>query len=263
MISLEITDQIAYVTFCRVEKRNALSFLMFKQLDNIIKKLKKNRQIRAVILQAQGEDFCTGLDVKSVMAKPAHIFSLLFKWLPGNQNLAQRVTLGWQQLNVPVIAAIQGRCWGGGMQIVLGADFRIATADASFAVMEAKWGLCPDMGASLLIGGLMKADDYLHLAMSADPICAQQAFDSGLITAISNSPLKAAQALVERMTERSPDTLAAIKRLNNTAYRYHNRRLLAKETLSQIRLLLNKNTRTAIYNASHDDKHEYRARKHW
>ncbi|WP_462157548.1 crotonase/enoyl-CoA hydratase family protein [Pseudoalteromonas sp. GB56] len=263
MITLEIRQHIAYVTFSRAEKRNSLNFEMFQHIDSVIKKLKKDRSVRAVIINAEGEDFCTGLDVKGVMAKPKQVLSLLFKWLPGNQNLAQRVTLGWQSLNVPVIAVIQGRCWGGGMQIALGADYRIVTPSASFAVMEARWGLCPDMGASLLVPGIMKADDYLRLAMSAEAISAKQALEIGLVSRVEEQPMQVALALIDELKQRSPDAIAAIKRLNKGAYRYNHRRQLAKETIAQVRLLMNKNTRIAIHNATHDNKHEFKHRKNW
>ena len=263
MITLEIRQHIAHVTFARAHKRNSLNFEMFKRIDNVIKDIKKDRSVRAVIIAAEGEDFCTGLDVKGVMSQPKNVVSLLFKWLPGNKNLAQRVTLGWQELNVPVIAVIQGRCWGGGMQIALGADYRIVDADANFAIMEARWGLCPDMGASLLVPGLMSSDHYTRLAMTAEVINAQEALQLGLVSAIEAQPMEAASQLAAQLCQRSPDALAAIKRLNGKAYRVAHRRQLAKETFSQIRLLMNKNTRIAIHNATHDNKHEFNNRKSW
>ena len=158
IVTLNINNQIATVTLNRPNKLNALNFAMFVEIDKTIKRIKKDKDIRAVILKANGNDFCTGLDVASVMKQPFQVFKLLFKWLPGNQNLAQRVTLGWQSLSIPVIAQIHGRCWGGGMQIVLGADYRIAHTDSTYAIMEARWGLCPDMGASVQLAKLMPYD---------------------------------------------------------------------------------------------------------
>lgn len=263
MITLSFKEQIAHVTLARPQKRNALDYEMFKQLDKAIITIKKRKDIRAVILDAQGQDFCSGLDVKGVMAKPRQVLSLLFKWLPGNQNLAQRVTLGWQELNVPVIALIQGRCWGGGMQIALGADFRIATKDASFAIMEARWGLCPDMGASLIIPSLLKADDYQRLALTAQPIEASEALELGLISTLEENPMAAAQQLIADIIERSPDAMAAIKRLTTSAYRQGHRRQLARETWSQVRLLMCKNTRIAVKNASSDKQYDYQHRRSW
>ena len=68
-VTLRIEDNIAFVTLNRAEKRNALDMTMFKTIDNISRQLRKNREIRAVIVQANGEDFCSGLDIKSVMSQ--------------------------------------------------------------------------------------------------------------------------------------------------------------------------------------------------
>ena len=154
MVSLEILNNIAYVTLNRPDKQNALSVEMFTLLDKHIKHIKKQRNIRAVVLRGEGEHFCSGLDVKSVMAKPLNIVKLLFKWLPGNANLVQRVVLGWHTLPVPVIALMQGNSFGGGLHIALGADIRIAKDNTQIAIMESRWGLCPDMGSSPLLLGL-------------------------------------------------------------------------------------------------------------
>ena len=142
-VSLQIDNCIAIVTLDRAAKRNALDMAMFKAIDKISRQLKRDRNIRAVIVQAKGEDFCSGLDIKSVMGKKSSVLSLLSKWLPGQANLAQRVSYNWRKIPVPVIMVIQGRCWGGGLQIALGADFRFATPTASFSIMEGKWGLIP------------------------------------------------------------------------------------------------------------------------
>lgn len=263
IVTLSIEHHIAIVTLNRPDKLNALNVDMFMQLDAIIKKLKKERQVRIVLLTANGSDFSTGLDVKSVMKSGFNIVKLLWKWLPGNQNLVQRVVLGWQNLPTPVIAVIQGRCWGGGTQIVLGADYRIASPDASFAIMEARWGLAPDMGASLPLGHLISRDQALLLSSLAEPINAEQALKLGLITACEENPLVYAQQLAQSLMVRSPDTLAAIKRLYQTSYGQATRKTLARETYNQIRLLLNKNTRIAIANQQTEQAKPYQTAKKW
>lgn len=262
MIEIKVSDAIAVVTLARPEKKNALNFEMFASLDKTIKQLRKRKDIRAVIINAKGDDFCTGLDVKSVMSQASQPFKLLFKWLPGNQNLAQRVVLGWQSLDLPVIAAIQGRCWGGGMQIALGADYRIASSDASLAIMEARWGLCPDMGASLLAASTINKDHYLKLASSANPVDALKAQQYGLVSEIADNPLAAATDLANELATRSPNALKAIKKLSHVAYRSHHRRLLAQETWQQVKLLFAKNTRIAMHNATHkvEEHREYQQR---
>ena len=263
LVTLTIDNHIARVTLNRPDKLNALNLAMFQQLDEIINTLAKDRTVRAVILDAIGDDFSTGLDVKSVMKSGLSIVKLLWKWLPGNQNLAHRVVLGWQRLPMPVIAVINGRCWGGGTQIVLGADYRIAHHDASFAIMEARWGLAPDMGASLPISHLIARDQALLLSSLAEPFTSTDALKLGLITQCDAEPLKAAYSLAQSLLIRSPDTLAAIKRLYQTSYGQATRKTLARETFNQVRLLLNKNTRIAINNQLNSRDSPFHKAKKW
>ena len=157
-IELTIEDNIALVRLNRPDKHNALNLDMFLAIDATIKAIKKNRNIRAVIVSGNGESFCSGLDIKSMLKKPQNALKLLWKWLPGNANLAQRVSVGWRRLDIPVIMAIHGKCWGGGMQIALGGDYRIASTTSSLAVLEAKWGLIPDMGGTIALKQCMSLD---------------------------------------------------------------------------------------------------------
>ena len=263
MVSLEIINNVAYVTLNRPDKQNALNVEMFIQLDKCIKTIKKQREIRAVVIRGEGAHFCSGLDVKSVMAKPLNILKLLFKWLPGNANLVQRVVLGWHAIPVPVIALIQGNSFGGGLHIALGADMRIAKSNTQVAIMESRWGLCPDMGSAPLLLGLTQYDKALLLSSQGEPIDAKKAFKLGLITEIVEDPEKRCNEIIEQLKTRSPDALAAIKRVNQASFHFNRRRILAKETWSQIKLLLSKNTRIAMHNATKDEAKPYNLRRKW
>lgn len=263
MIKLKKQNGIATVTLSRAKKQNALSFEMFVELNKAIKNIKRDRSIRAVVIKGDGEHFCAGLDISAVMAEPLNIIKLLLKWLPDNQNLAQKVVLGWQSLSVPVIAQIDGNCLGGGLQIALGADYRIVHIDAKLAIMEARWGLCPDMGANVMMSGLVKRDQALWLASHANLITAQQANELGLVTQLTDDTQQATQNMLNTLLERSPDTLAAIKRVTQLSYKPNQRKILAKETFSQIRLLLNPNTKKAIAKAKGKADITYANTKHW
>ncbi|CAH9050653.1 Fatty acid oxidation complex subunit alpha [Pseudoalteromonas holothuriae] len=263
MLSLDYRDNVAWITLNRPEKQNALTLEMFIAIDKTVKQLKKKRHLRAVIIQGAGGNFCSGLDVKSVMKKPSTIFKLLFKWLPGNANLAQRACLAWHSLPVPVIALIDGNCFGGGLHIALGADFRIATHKAQLAIMESKWGLCPDMGSGAILPHLLSYDKALRLATLGTSINSSNALELGLLTEVSDNLQASCEQLLAQLLIRSPDTLSAIKRVNQTAYRQNLRATLAKETFAQLRLLMNKNTKVAMYNATHDELKSYSDRKKW
>ncbi len=263
MIKLEMHDGIATVTLNRPEKCNALDFAAFKQLDQLIRALRRNKSLRGVIIKGAGADFCSGLDLPSVMKKPRNILSLLFKWWPRQANLVQRVVVGWQTLNVPVFAIVQGRCYGGGCQLIAGADFKVATPDAEFAIMEARWGLCPDMGASHYLARQMRYDDLLWASTSATPFSAEQAHQIGLVSAVSDNPEAWVKERLAMLQTRSPDTLGAIKRLYQTAYKQRLGRTLARETFNQVRLLLKPNTRIAMENEKRDEKKPYQNPSRW
>ena len=263
-ITLLIEDDIAFVTLNRPEKRNALDMAMFKAIDKVSLQLKQNRDIRAVIVKANGKDFCSGLDIKSVMSKKSSTLSLLAKWLPGQANLAQRVSCNWRKIPVPVIMVIQGRCWGGGLQIALGADFRFATSEASFSIMEGKWGLIPDMGANLALRELVSKDVALKLTMTAEVISAHTALNCGLITHVSDEPMQHAMQLAGQITERSPDAVAAVKKLYHQNWFKAEWRMLAKESYYQVKILLGKNQKQAVKKQLDPGKNlSYQPRKKW
>ena len=263
-VDLSIRDNIAFVTLNRAEKRNALDMTMFKTIDNISRQLRKNREIRAVIVQANGEDFCSGLDVKSVLSKKSSAMSLLAKWLPGQANLAQRVSYNWRKIPVPVIMVIHGRCWGGGLQIALGADFRFASPDASFSIMEGKWGLIPDMGGNLALRELVSKDVALKLTMTAEVVPAQQALDYGLITLVSDEPLEQARELVAQIIERSPDAVGATKKLYHQNWFKADWLMLAKESYYQVKILMGKNQKRAVRKQlKPEDNIKYNIRNKW
>lgn len=263
-VTLAIENGIAFVTLNRAEKRNALDMAMFKAIDRTSRQLRKNREIRAVVVQGEGEDFCSGLDVKSVLSQRSSAMSLLAKLLPGQANLAQRVSVNWRKIPVPVIMVIQGRCWGGGLQIALGADFRYTTPEASLSIMEGKWGLIPDMGANLALRELVGKDVALRLAMTAEVVTAKDAMEMGLITGFSDDPLQQALQLVNTITERSPDAVAAVKKLYQNTWFRAEWLMLARESFYQLRILLGKNQGRAVKRQMNPEKKiPYAARKKW
>ncbi|MCC4834227.1 crotonase/enoyl-CoA hydratase family protein [Shewanella sp. 10N.7] len=241
LVELRVENGVAHVTLNRPDKYNALNIELFQAIDKTIKKLHKNKAVRVVILSGAEGNFSSGLDVKSVSKSVMPALKLLFKWLPGNANLAQRVSLGWQQLPIPVIAVIEGFCYGGGVQIALGADFRFASKDAQLSIMESKWGLLPDMAGLAGLRQIMPKDKALQLTYTADIITADKALEYGLVTEVYDDPHQQAQLFADKLMQRSPDTNAAVKLSINKNWSGTLRSLLSRESLSQIRLLVGKN----------------------
>ena len=217
-VKLEITDKVAYVTLNKPEKYNALCLQLMQELIAVAEELKANKKIRAVILSGAGKGFCSGLDIKGVMKSPGAGKKLMFKDNPEDQNIVQRVSLVWRELAVPVIASIHGVCYGGGFQIALGADFRFATTDARFSIMETKWGLIPDMGASITLPELIGIDVAKELTFTGRVFEAPEAKDLGVITRVAADPMQAAIEFASLIKERSPDAVMYGKKLFNETW---------------------------------------------
>jgi len=229
VVVCEIKDKIAFVSLNRPDKYNALSIPLFEELTAVGEELINNKKIRVVILSGNGKGFCSGLDVKSAMSNGGGK-KLMAKEDPGSQNLAQRISLVWRDIPVPVIAAIHGVCFGGGFQIALGADLRFATIDCKFSIMETKWGLIPDMGASVTLPELMTIDLAKELTLSGRIFLAPEAKELGVITKIVDDPMQAAIEYAEQIKERSPDAVMFGKRLFNETWMASDAERLRKET---------------------------------
>ena len=215
------SDGVVTVSLSRPDKLNALDMQMFRDIQSTARSLISESGVRAVVLHGEGRAFCAGLDVKSVM-NPMHAQKnneeLLHRPEGELANLAQDVGYLWRRIPAPVIAATQGVCLGGGFQIALGADMRVSTADCKFSVMESKWGLVPDMSATVTLPELVPRDVALELTLTGRIFRGEEALQLGLVTRLSDDPLAEATRLAREIAKKSPDAAAAAKRLMHATY---------------------------------------------
>jgi enoyl-CoA hydratase/carnithine racemase len=204
---------VATVTMVRADKHNALDQAMFEGLMNAAAQLAEDTSVRAVVLHGEGRSFCSGLDIASFMSGKGGTGVLLDRDGDRLANFAQRVSYDWSLVPTPVIAAIHGNCFGGGLQIALGADIRIATPDAKLSIMEIKWGLVPDMGITQTLPRLVPIDVAKELTFSGRIISGSDALALGLVTRNSDDPLTSALTLADEIAQKSPDAVRAAKRL--------------------------------------------------
>lgn len=254
-VQISIEDGIAIVTLNRPEKYNGLDMPMFNAITDAAKSLKKDRSVRAIILNGSGEAFCSGLDVKTVSKNPVNFLKLLFK--PGRKisNLAQDVGYLWRGVPAPVIVVTHGYCFGGGFQIALGADFRFSTADCEFSIMESKWGLIPDMSLAVTLRELISIDLAKELTMTARRFSGTEAREMGLVSRVCDDPMAEALAFARELAERSPDAVAASKLLFNKTWSATDKDALDWETRLQKKVLGRANQRIAIArNSGEPDK---------
>lgn len=225
-VSITVTDGVADVRMVRPDKRNALDNAMFSALADAGEQLKTMHDVRAVVLSGQGASFCAGLDFGSfqAMAESASTSASTSTSSPVNAgeivngritHLAQQVCWVWQEVPVPVIAAVHGHALGGGLQIALGTDIRIVHPDTQLSMREVHWGLIPDMTGTLMLARLVRPDIAKELVFSARVFSGKEAFEIGVATRLSNDPLDDALALAAEMAERSPDAIRGAKQLFN------------------------------------------------
>lgn len=239
LLRIEQKNGIATVYLNRPDKRNAMSFALLRELISTAKRIERDRSVRCVILTGEAQVFSAGIDL-SDLNNPQNRLYAAWELLKPGQSLFQKACLIWQQLPVPVIAALEGYCFGAGMQLALAADVRIAHPDTQMSIMESRWGLVPDMGLTRSLAGLAGLDIAKELTFTARVFNAQYAQEKGLVTHLDQQPLVRAQALAEEMLQRSPDALLAVKRVLD-AMQHRPCRSLRLEKLWQLKLLTGKN----------------------
>ena len=260
-VLITIEDGIAIVTLNRPDKYNGLDMPMFEAITRAAKTLKKDRSVRAIILNGAGDAFCSGLDVKTVSKNPVNFLKLLVK--PGRRisNLAQNVGYLWRDVPAPVIAVTHGYCFGGGFQIALGADFRFSTSDCEFSIMESKWGLIPDMSLTVTLRELVPIDLAKELTMTARRFDGTEAKAMGLVSRVSDDPMAEAMNFARELAERSPDAVAAGKLLFNRSWNATDRTALDWETKLQKKVLGRANQRIAVARNSGSPDKPYQDRR--
>ena len=223
-VSIKIENGVADVRLNRPDKMNAIDGAMFKGLITAGKELAANPKVRAVVLSGEGRAFCAGLDMSSFqrMGDGGGSGGDSGEGTPFDRdespaNAAQRGAYIWQELAVPVIAAIHGVAYGGGFQIAMGADIRYVAPDARLSVMEIKWGLIPDMTGTQTLRNLVRLDVAKELTFSGRVISGTEAHELGLATRVSESPLDDALELAREIASKSPDAIRAAKKLLNSS----------------------------------------------
>jgi enoyl-CoA hydratase/carnithine racemase len=226
-VSYTIENGVADVRMNRPDKMNAIDGAMFRALVEVGDELRNNASLRAVVLSGEGRSFCAGLDFGSFAAMAGGDGARV---LPTNgtaddpaimegriTHQGQQAAWTWQEMPVPVIAAVHGVALGGGCQIALGADLRFTTADAQFSVLEIRWGLVPDMSGTQTLIRLVGLDRAKELTFSGRMVRGDEAVAMGLATRVCEDPRAEALAFANEIAGRSPHAIRASKHLLNMA----------------------------------------------
>jgi len=183
-VAHETTDGIAHVRLIRPDKLNALTLETLDELVATARELRRDRSLRAVVLSGEGTSFCAGLDFGSAMKSPAGIAKAFVPLPWRGTNTFQEAAWAWRRLPVPVIAAIEGHCYGGGLQLALACDIRVAAPDAQFRMAEPALGLVPDLGGTQPLVEAVGYARALEICATGRSVDAAEAAELGLATVV-------------------------------------------------------------------------------
>jgi enoyl-CoA hydratase/carnithine racemase len=246
-VLINVEKHVATVTLNRPDKANAINLEMFDALGAAGRELARDRSVRAVVLTGAGSNFCAGIDVgvfKDRSFDPGAAALAPLGDSPANRF--QSAAYVWRELPVPVICAIQGVAYGGGLQVALGADVRIASPEAKMSIMEIKWGLIPDLAISTTLRDLVPVDKVKELAWTGRVLDAEEARTLGLVTRVHEHPRAAAERMADTISAQSPDAIRAMKRLASEAWRLPDTEALALEANLQLGVMGKKNQLEAV-----------------
>jgi len=220
-VTQDVSDRVLHITLNRPDKRNAVDDEMFNELVAVAEAARTSTEVAAIVVSGAGKSFCAGLDFavhqtfagegsagQRPYADPSDPTST--GRTPGR---GQRIVRAFRDAPVPVIAAIHGHAIGAGLQITLGADIRIVTADVQLGCAEIDFGMTVDMGASQLLPRLIGADRTIDLLVSGRKITGAEAVQWGLATRLSDDPITEALDLARAIAQRSHHAVTETKRL--------------------------------------------------
>ncbi len=239
----EVNDGIAIVTLNRPDKMNALSLDLFNALIETGEAIKKDKRVRVVILNGSGRAFCAGLDMELMMSGGA---SDLAPRSHGMCNLFQQAAWVWHEVTVPVIAAVHGTCFGGGLQLITGADMRYLHPETKLSIMEMKWGIIPDMAGSQLWSAFVPEDIIRELTYTARVFSATEALDYGFATRLTHNPLDDAMETALQIVNKNPQAIRAAKRVINQQRHVTQAEGILAESVEQMKIMGTPNQMEAV-----------------
>ncbi|MFP5441826.1 MAG: crotonase/enoyl-CoA hydratase family protein [Gammaproteobacteria bacterium] len=250
LVTITVVDHVAEVRLNRPEKMNALSMPMFEAISGAAEKVMADRSIRAVVLSGEGKAFCAGLDLSNFTDPNSFGNGGKGPFGPGRggfwPNFYQRPGYLWKDVPVPVIAALHGPVFGGGFQIALGADIRIAHPDVQMSLMEIKWGLIPDMSGTQTLRDLVRIDVAKELAFTGRIVRGAEAEKLGLVTRLDENPREAALALAREIATKNPEAITLNKLIFESTWHGDDARGLQMEEKLQAQIIMGHNQVEAV-----------------
>jgi 2-(1,2-epoxy-1,2-dihydrophenyl)acetyl-CoA isomerase len=217
-----IADGIAELSHQRHAVRNALSIAMIEDYNDVLDRVEGDRTIRVLILTGSGGSFCAGGDIKSMRDRLSSADPELSSpdYMRRRLDFSQRMLMRLRELDVPVIAAVDGAAYGAGFGLALQSDFLLASARAAFCMSFARIGAVPDYGVFHTLPRIVGMARAKEMTMTARRIPAEEGLALGFVHAVyaPDDLLPQAHAFARRLREGPREALGLTKRLLNRSY---------------------------------------------
>jgi enoyl-CoA hydratase len=208
ILKTEIRENIAIVTISRPEAMNALNTQFFHEMDALVAEISENEDVRAMIITGEGKAFVAGADIAEMVDKDnegGESFS----------RLGQRTFSSFGKMKIPVIAAINGFALGGGLELAMGCDFRIASTKAKFGQPEVNLGLIPGYAGTQRLPRLVGMGDALYLLMTAEMVGAEDALRMRLVQKVvePEALMDTVLGIAKNIASKGPRAIEKVKKV--------------------------------------------------
>ena len=217
----EIKDKIAHIEMCRPDEFNSMNKAFWSELPNLVDSISNEASARVIVLSAQGKHFCAGMDLanfsQNFNVPKAHLGMRKESSFRGTLDLQHTISC-LEEARIPVIAAIQGACVGGGVDLATAADFRYCTIDAFFCIQEINIGMAADVGTLQRLPHLIPEGLVRELAFTGRRFKAEEALKFGLVNEVFETQeemLRGTMEAAKEVAKKGPLAVTSTKEILN------------------------------------------------
>lgn len=206
ILKIDIQEEIAVVTISRPEAMNALNSKFFEEMNSFLDDMAKNRDVKVIVLTGEGKAFVAGADISEMVNMDSEQG---FKFSKIGQEVFNKI----ENLDKPVIAAVNGFALGGGCELAMATDFRIANNYAKFGQPEVNLGLIPGYAGTQRLSRLVGLSNALYLLYTADMITADDALRMGLVQKVveADQLIPEAVSIAKKIASKGPQAIKKVK----------------------------------------------------
>ena len=206
----EIKNHVAIITLNRPEEKNSFSLEMIRLWNNYLKRAREDNKVRVVVITGKGNTFCSGGDIREMAEGKLRSWSMkTFLW-----EGVHRIVLALEDLDKPVIAAINGAAMGAGMDMAIMCDIRICSEKARLAESYINLGLVPGDGGAYFLPRLVGCSKALELLLTGDEITPEEALRLGIVNRVvaHGHLMEETLKLGDKIAQKPPMAVRMIKR---------------------------------------------------